>query len=142
MYKLISYYMRKINPVTAANKFENSLVSTSEATSDTDLFDMIILKLLENVNFLVLNFIIILLQVLIFLSFCCIFLLERDIAWELDPVVYISFIYEYLTDVGLFLLYQILFLFNKQIYFIDLWIAPDNANRKRLFRAFLAIEPI
>ena len=51
MYKLISYYMRKINPVTAANRFENSLSSTSETTSDTDLFDMIILKLLKNVNF-------------------------------------------------------------------------------------------
>ena len=56
MYKLISYYMRKINPVTAANRFENSLSSTSETTSDTDLFDMIILKLLENVNFLIFGF--------------------------------------------------------------------------------------
>ena len=52
MYKLISYYIHKINPVTAANGFFNPLVRTSEATSDTDLFDMIILKLLENVNFL------------------------------------------------------------------------------------------
>ena len=52
MYKLISYYMCKINPVTAANGFFNPLVRTSEATSDTDLFDIIILKLLKNVNFL------------------------------------------------------------------------------------------
>ena len=56
MHKLLSYYMRKINPVTATNKLENSLVSTSETTSDTDLFDMIKLKLLENVNFLVFEF--------------------------------------------------------------------------------------
>lgn len=48
--------MRKINPVTAANRFKNPLSSTSETTSDTDLFDMIILKLLENVNLLVFEF--------------------------------------------------------------------------------------
>jgi len=84
--------MRKINPVTTANKFENSLVSTSKATSDTDLFDMIILKLLENVNFLVFEFHHNFIVVLIFLSFCCIFFLERDISWELDPAVNIFFI--------------------------------------------------
>ena len=129
--------MRKINPVTTANKFENSLVSTSKATSDTDLFDMIILKLLENVNFLVFEFHHNFIVVLIFLSFCCIFFLERDISWELDPAVNIFFIQKYLNDVGLFLLYQILFyLINRfalLIYGID---HLSIHNKRRLFRAF------
>lgn len=121
MYKLISYYMRKINPVTAANGFNNSLVRTSETTSDTDLFDMIILKLLENVNFLDFEFhhnFIVGIDFFIILSY--ILIRKRYFLGSRPSCEYLFyFIYEYLNDVGLFLLYQILFyLINRFIYFI------------------------
>ena len=56
MYKLLNNYMRKINPVTVASGFDNPLPSTSEATSDTDLFDIIILNLFKNFNCLIFKF--------------------------------------------------------------------------------------
>ena len=47
MYK---FKNKKINPVTAANEFNNSLVRTSETTSDTDLFNIKIQQNDLNVN--------------------------------------------------------------------------------------------
>ena len=77
---------------------------------------MIILKLVENVNFLIFEFYC---RYWFFYHFIVYFLLGRDISWEVDPAVNISFIYEYLNDVGLFLLYQILFyLINRFVLLI------------------------
>ena len=53
---MISKYKCKINPVTAANEFNNSLVRTPETSSDTDLFDIIVLDLFKNVKCLVFKF--------------------------------------------------------------------------------------
>ena len=113
--------MRKINPVTAANRFDNPLPSTSKATSDTDLFDVIILKLLKNVNFSAFEFNHNFIVGIDFFIILLYLLIRKRCFLGIGPSCeyLFYFIYEYLNDVGLFLLYQILFyLINRFILLI------------------------